>query len=216
MPRTRPPLPDPALMLVTDCVRAGGDAALAEIVERAVAGGVNIVQIREKHLPTADLVARGRRLQTAIDGRALLFVNGDVDAALQLETDGIHLPAAGPAVTEARARCGGAMLISRAVHSIEAAVRAERDGADALVLGTVFPSASHPQGGALGLDCVRAVCNRVRTPVIAIGGVTPSAASDVLCAGARGIAAIGAFLDADDPELAAREFRTAMTQPASV
>ncbi len=108
------------------------------------------------------------------------------------------------------------MLISRAVHSIEAAVRAERDGADALVLGTVFPSASHPQGGALGLDCVRAVCNRVRTPVIAIGGVTPSAASDVLCAGARGVAAIGAFLDADDPELAAREFRTAMTQPASV
>ena len=216
MSRPRPSLPQPALMLVTDAMRCGGDDVLVEVVRRAVAGGVNIVQLREKHLATADAVALGRRLGAAIEGRALLLVNGDIDAAVELEAHGVHLPASGMAVPDAISRCGGAMLISRAVHSIEAAARAERDSADVLLLGTVFPSASHPQGARLGLDGVRAVCGRVRTPVIAIGGVTSASAGDVLRAGACGVAAIGALLDSDDPEQAARELRAALAQPASV
>jgi thiamine-phosphate pyrophosphorylase len=91
------------------------------------------------------------------------------------------------------------------VHSVEAAVAAEREGVDMLVLGTVYASASHRGGDTIGLAGVRAVCDAVRLPVIAIGGITTENAADVLRAGARGVAVVGAIFDADDARRAAAE-----------
>ncbi len=79
-----------------------------------------------------------------------------------------------------------------------------------LVLGTVFPSQSHPGGPTIGLEGVREVCDAVSIPVIGIGGITAANAGDVIRAGASGVAVISAIFDADDPRAAAAELRAAI------
>ena len=202
---------EPALVLVTDAARLRGRAGrpvwdLAAIVSEAVAGGVNVVQLRERELSHHELVALGRRVRDAIAGRALLFVNGDVAAAMEIGADGVHFPE--HALSDDAAT--GALLVSRAVHSVEAAVAAQRAGADLIQLGTVFETRSHPGVPTLGVDGLREACERVAVPVIAIGGITAANAADVTRAGAAGVAVIGAIFDADDPRAAAAELRAAL------
>ncbi|MHB8684785.1 MAG: thiamine phosphate synthase [Dehalococcoidia bacterium] len=194
---------------MTDSSRLRG-RTLADVVRAAVEGGVTAVQLRDKTAPHEALLRDGAALREAIGGRALFFVNGDVDVAVALGADGVHLPEDGAPTTDVRARVGDAMLISRAVHSVEAALRAEREGADIVQAGTLFQTASKPGARTLGIDGLRAVCAEVRIPVIAIGGVTAANAGRAIEAGAAGVAVIGAIFDADDPAAAARALREAV------
>lgn len=200
---------EPALVLVTDAARLRG-RDLAAVVGEAVAGGVNVVQLRERELPHDELVALGRHVRDAIAGRALLFVNSDNAAAMEIGADGVHFPEslAGDATPT------GSLLVSRAVHSVEAAVAAQRTGADLIQLGTVFETRSHPGAPVLGIECLREVCERVAAPVIAIGGITAANAAEVMRAGAAGVAVIGAIFDADDVRAAAAELRAALAVAA--
>jgi thiamine-phosphate pyrophosphorylase len=202
-------------MLVTDATRLRG-RVLTDVVTAAVEGGVNVVQLREKSLPHDQLTRLATDLREAIAGRALLFVNSDVDAAIVSGAEGVHLPHDGPPIADVRARVGASMLISRAVHSIDEAIAAGLEGADLLVLGSVFPSPSHPGASAIGVQALRAVCARVAVPVIAIGGITPATGASVMRAGASGVAVIGAILDAGDPAVAAAALSAAIavTSPA--
>lgn len=206
---TRPALPVPALMLVTDAARLRG-RALTDVVSAAVDGGVNVVQLREKSLPHDQLVRVANDVRAAIAGRALLLVNSAVDAAVAGGAGGVHLPVSGMSIAQARARIPAPMIISRAAHSLEEAIAAEREGADALVLGSIFASASHPGVPPLGLDALHEVCAMVTIPVIAIGGITPANAVNVMRAGATGIAVIGAIIDAGDPRTAAHALADAI------
>ena len=131
------------LCLVTDRRRCGG-RALEAVVEAAVDGGVDIVQLREKDMaagPLLDLALRLRRI-TAL--RARLFVNDRVDVALAAGADGVQLGEDGIPVETARSLAGDGLLIGRSVHSVESALDASRAGADVVVFGTVFATASHP------------------------------------------------------------------------
>jgi thiamine monophosphate synthase len=114
-------------------------------------------------------------------GNARVVVNG-VD----------HLPETVPG------RCAG-----RSVHSVDAARRAEAEGCEYVVAGSVFPTSSHPGGPTGGLALIEAVARSVSIPVIAIGGITAGNARQCIDAGARGVAVISAIFDADDPKLAA-------------
>jgi thiamine-phosphate pyrophosphorylase len=138
-------------------------------------------------------------------------VNGDVEAARELGAEGVPLPESGASIDHARARAGERLLFSRAVHTVAAAVEAERAGADLLQAGTLFATASHPDAPLLGVEGLRALCDAVRIPVIAIGGITPANAREALDAGASGVAVIGAIFDADDPLEAARDLRSALS-----
>ena len=147
----------------------------------------------------------------AIARRALFFVNGDIHAAVALAADGLHLPEDGPSVEDARRLVGDEMLISRAVHSVDGALRAQHEGADLIQLGTVFETSSKPHAHPVRLEGVRKVCNAVFRPVIGIGGISHRNAAEVLRAGASGVAVIGALFDADDPRHAAAELRSAVS-----
>jgi len=212
---TVPRLPVPALMLVTDSARLRG-RDLVDVVSDAVDGGVNIVQLREKSLSHGPLIALATRLREIIDGRAIFLVNGDVDAAIDAGADGVHLPAGGVSITGARERIGTAMLMSCAVHGLEEAIAAACDGADLLVLGSVFPSATHPDGAVLGIDAVAEICTRVQIPVVGIGGVTLQNAASVMRAGAAGVAVIGAVFDAHGACAAACDLSVAIGAGARV
>lgn len=204
----KPALPRPCLMLVTDRQRARGP--LEDAVAAAVAGGVNVVQVREHDLHAGDLLRLARNLRAVTRGAALLLVNDRLDVALACGADGVHLPEAGMPPPEARWIAGPELLIGRSVHSVAGAKEAEDAGADYLVVGTVYPTTSHPGEFAAGPALVREVVAAVSLPVIAIGGITATNAGEVMRAGASGVAVVSAVLDAADVYAAARALRAAL------
>ncbi|HXF51444.1 MAG TPA: thiamine phosphate synthase [Dehalococcoidia bacterium] len=192
----------PALMLVTDRRRLRG-RSLEEVVSLAVDGGVNIVQLREKDLSARELYNLALTVRTVIRGRALFLVNDRVDVASATGADGVQLPADGLPL-DAAADVDPTLLFGQSVHSAAAAVEAQHRGADFVVLGTVFETASKPGARTLGLEGVRRAAEAVSIPVIAIGGITAENAGDVIDAGAGGVAVLSAIMDAPDPTAAAR------------
>ena len=194
----------PALCLVTDRRRLAVGRRLEDVVERAVEGGATMVQLREKDLPAAEMFSMACRLREVTRGRALLFINDRVDVALACEADGVQLGEEGLPVEAARRASGGELLLGRSVHSVERAVAAEAEGADMVVVGTIFGSESHPCASAAGVGLLRRVSDRVGVPVLAIGGVTSANVSSAIAAGASGAAVIGDIVASGDPEQAAR------------
>lgn len=170
-----------------------------------------MVQLREKDLSARELFQLGRRLLGPVrEAGAALVVNDRVDVAMALGADGAHLGGGSLSVREARQLLGGEKLVGVSVHSQEEALRAEGEGADYLVLGTVFETRSHPGLKPGGLDLVSRVTAAVRVPVVAIGGINHRNAPSVMEAGARGVAVITAILSAPDVAGATRELLQAI------
>lgn len=192
----------PVLCLVTDRGLVG-DTRLVDVVVEAAIGGVNLVQLREKDLPTRELLDLARRMRAALELLGVpLVVNSRADVAFAAGAAGVHLPADGLPVAGARAALGGACLVGRSVHSAAEAERAAGNDVDYLILGTIFPSGSHTEGPSIGVDAVRAAAGGL-VPLVGIGGITPENAGSVMAAGADGVAVISAILGRDDPRSAA-------------
>lgn len=202
------PGPLPRLMLVTDRLATRG-RDLAEVVEGAVAGGVGLVQVRERDLPEADVAALLERLVAGLRGSgARLVVNGRPALARALGL-GLHLPAAAPPAVPRVAFTG------RSVHDEDEARRAGAEGVSYVVAGPIFPTGSkpgHPGAGAALI--VRLGRVLPSTPIFAIGGLAPDRVGAVLDAGAHGIAVRSAILGAAEPARAARAFAEALTERA--
>ena len=185
---------------------------LVERVTEAVAGGVDLVQLREKDLSNEELLELAGTLLEAIGGRAKLIVNERADVALAAGAQGVQLGESGPPVSEARKTLGGDALIGRSVHSLQSAAQAEADGADFLLVGTMFASRSHPGEAPAGPGLMQQVSANSRLPLIGIGGITPENADQVIGAGASGVAVITNILAAEDPKAAAAKLKEAICQ----
>lgn len=157
-----------------------------DTARQAVAAGATVVQLRVK-ASTAEVVARGRGFGEL---GVTFVVNDDVEAALALHADGVHLGQ--DDVGAERARAAG-LLLGRSVTALDQVAALD---ADYLGAGPVWETPSkHDAEPALGLDGLRAICAAARVPVIAIGGVDASNAADCIRAGAAGVAAIRAATD---------------------
>jgi thiamine-phosphate pyrophosphorylase len=189
---------------VTDRRRLHG-ASLERVVEFAVAGGVAAVHLREPDLPVTALFALAERLRGLTGGRCALVINDRVDVALAVAADGVQLGYGSLPVAAARCAAGDRLRIGRSVHSVSEAIMAEREGADFVLLGTLYATESHPEAAPAGLELVKEARAAVRIPVIGIGGITAAKAGAVMAAGADGVAVIGAIQSAPDAEAAARE-----------
>jgi thiamine-phosphate pyrophosphorylase len=201
----------PALMLITDRSLLGA-RSIEEVCSRAVDGGVTAVQLREKDLSGCDLYEMAMTLRAVLQGRALVLINDRADVAAASGSDGVHLPERCLPVHAVRRLVGDGCIVGRSVHSVEAAVQAEREGADYVQVGAVYATESHPDATPGGVDLVRAVADAVTTPAIAVGGIDASRVRDVIDAGADGIAVIRAILTAEDPALAAMSLSTALRE----
>ncbi len=203
----------PCLMLVSDRSLCAGVDGLVAAVEAAVTGGVEDVQLREKDMPSEELLPLARHLRQAMEGRAvptgrqaLLLVNGPLAVALAAEADGVHLPEEAPPVRRPR----GGFLVGRSVHSLAAARRAEAEGVDYLIAGPVYETRSHPDREPAGLTLIEEITGSVRVPALAIGGVTAGRVEEVVRAGASGAAVISAILAQRDSQAATTEIRHAL------
>ncbi len=202
-------LPHPILCLVTDPAYGGPDA-LAAKAGAAVEGGANMVQLRDKDMPAGQLLLLAQRLRQATAGKALFMVNDRVDVALAADADGVQLGEEALPVEVARRLAGQRLLIGRSVHSAQGAVAAQRAGADFLVVGTIFPTGSHPDAPPAGLTLLTQVKAAVSIPFLAIGGVDATNVGRVMAQGSSGAAVISAILSQADPRLAARALWDAM------
>ncbi len=200
----------PALYLITDR-RATGGRPLAQVVAAALRGAERFrcvdgslplaVSLREKDLPTRELVALARELGglTAAAG-AELYINGRLDLALACGAQGIHLPSDGLVPAQVRA-LAPRLRVAVSTHTPEDVRFAAESGADFVVFGPVFPPISKP--GFLAPRDPEGLARAAAAspaPVLALGGITPARADVCRKAGARGLACIGALMSAGDPE----------------
>lgn len=196
------------LYLVTDRQRTAG-RPLLDVVDAALRGGVDAVQLREKDLSgdaLLKLAARLRKLTRRYGAR--LLVNDRIDIALAVDADGIHLPVDSFAPADARRMLGAGALIGASTHSVEQARAAAAGGADFVAFGPVFDTPSKRSFGTpVGLDALAQATQAVTVPVLAIGGVTAERVRSLRECGAHGIAVIAAILEADDPRAAAAALR---------
>jgi thiamine-phosphate diphosphorylase len=165
------------------------------IVSSAAAGlgaaqRATIFQLRAPGLSTAALEREASSLVASAS--VPVVVSSRCDVVLACAAAGVNLPERDIAIRDARALLGN-RLIGRSVHSLEGALEAERDGADYMIYGPVWPTVSHPGVAPVGIEALSRVARAVRIPVIAIGGVTEERIADVHAAGASGFAAIGMF-----------------------
>ncbi|MDR1950525.1 MAG: thiamine phosphate synthase [Spirochaetaceae bacterium] len=196
------------LYLCTDRVLALG-RPITEAVEAAIAGGVTMVQLREKDASTGEFYRIAREvLAVTRPFHVPLVINDRLDIALAIGAEGLHMGQSDLPLPAARRLAGKDMFIGLSASTVEEALRAQAEGADYLGVGAVYPTGSKADAGEVislqGLAEIRAA---VKIPVVGRGGVNAGNAAEVMAAGADGIALISGILSQPDIQEAARNLR---------
>jgi thiamine-phosphate pyrophosphorylase len=193
-------------MLITNRKRAA--LPLEALVEQACEAGVSLVQLREKNLDGKPLFHLAQSLREVTSHHnAKLLVNSRLDIALAIDADGLHLPEhALPVQTVKRFFSN---LVGRSVHSVEGAKEAEESGADYLLFGHIFETASK-ESEPRGLNALQAVCNAVSIPVYAVGGITPERVRKCVECGAFGVAVMNGIMSTSNVKRVVSEYLNAL------
>lgn len=185
-----------------------GKQSLYEQVESALKGGATCVQLREKELDEEAF------LKEAIEISALckqygvpFFINDNVEIAVKCHADGIHVGQEDMEAIQVRQRVGKDMIIGVSVHSVEEALEAVRNGADCLGVGTMFSTSTKTDVNILPKETLRAICDAVDIPVVAIGGIGKTNISRLAGTGVDGVALVSAIFGAEDIENECRLLR---------
>ena len=181
------------LYAVTDRAWVGGQT-LYQQVESALKGGVTCVQLREKEL----------------DEEA--FINDNVDIAIRCHAEGIHVGQEDMAAAQVRQRVGDEMMIGVSVHSVEEALEAVRHGADCLGVGAAFSTHTKEDVDVLPEGMMKAICDAVDIPVVAIGGIHKENLLRLKGTGVNGVALVSAIFGAEDIEAECRELKALAEQ----
>ena len=186
-----------------------GERSLAEIIEEAIAGGVTMIQIREKNACTREFFEMACVARNITKARRIpLVVNDRLDVALASDADGLHIGQSDLPLNAVRKIAGSKLFIGVSAGTVEDALAAEKDGADYLGIGAVFPTGSKDDAGsAIGLEGLARICAAVKIPVVGIGGIGLANAADVMKAGAAGIAVISAILAQKDIKAASETLK---------
>jgi thiamine-phosphate pyrophosphorylase len=199
---------DSSLYVVLDRTAARG-RDLVELLALALAGGSRMIQLREKEWPSGRLLPLAEKLRAACAAAGATFiVNDRVDLALAVGADGVHLGQDDLPARAARPLLRPGMILGISTHSVEQARAAQADGADYVAVGSMFATTSKADFQLVGPDLMRKLRGEIRVPLVGIGGITPDNVSEVIQAGADGVAVISAVCAAPDPKAAAARFLT--------
>ena len=180
-----------------DALREG----LLEDTRAALEGGMTYVQMREKGDPMTEdeLLTEALALKALCEEYGVPFViDDDVELAVKCGADGVHVGQSDMACVEARRALGSAKVVGVSAQTVEQAVQAEKDGADYLGVGAVFPTGSKDDADDVSHDTVKAICEAVNIPVIAIGGISKNNVGQLAGLGLDGVAVISAIYASDD------------------
>jgi thiamine-phosphate pyrophosphorylase len=186
-------------------------AAAARVVEPALRGGVDIVQLRDKSASDDEIVRAGRELRELCHAHGALFlVNDRPDLALACDADGVHVGQDDMPVADARAIVGRDRILGTSTHAPEQVDAAENADVDYYAAGPVFETPTKLGRPATGWDLIAYAAGRATKPWFAIGGIDATNAAAAAAAGAERIVVVRAIRDADDPEAVARALRAAL------
>jgi thiamine-phosphate pyrophosphorylase len=181
---------------------------LVEVMEEAILGGADIVQLRDKTGTKREVLQKARALRELTRRYGVTFiVNDHLDVALACDADGVHLGQDDLPLPEARRILGDGKIIGVSTHAIEEARRAAAEGADYIGVGPVFPTNTKANAVPVTTAYVRQVAAEIRIPFVAIGGITLQNVEQVLEAGARRICAVSAIVGSADVRGTCQAFR---------
>lgn len=188
-----------------------------ELAKLAIRGGADLIQLREKRIPTSQLLDIAKTIRELCRTSGVTFiVNDRVDIALLSGADGVHLGSEDFPLFEARRLLGSHKMIGATASSLEEALNLEKQGASYVGFGHIFPTQSKAKlTPPKGVDALKKICQSLRIPVLAIGGINRDNLLKVVEAEPWGVAVIGAVCASDDPEKATRQLKEALAQPSS-
>lgn len=189
------------------------DGSLAEAVEKALAGGVTCVQLREKHLPFDEFLRTAKEIKSLCQSYHVPFIVDDnLDIALACDADGLHIGQNDMPAAKARKLLGPDKILGVSAQTVEQAIAACRDGADYLGVGAVFPTGTKTDAVEVPLDTLKTITAAVDIPVVAIGGINADNIAELSGTGIAGAAVVSAIFAQEDIKKAAANLRQLMVK----
>lgn len=184
------------------------DETLENQVEKALQGGATFLQLREKSLDDDIFLAEAKEIQKLCKKYQVPFViNDNVDIALAIDADGVHVGQSDMEALDVRKRLGPDKIIGVSAQNVQQALLAQKHGADYLGVGAVFPTGSKDDAEDVSFETLKVICQAVDIPVIAIGGITKENVSELKGSGICGIAVISAIFAQKDIKAATKELK---------
>jgi len=169
------------------------------ILEKLIAGGIDMVQLRGKNQSIDQLsVLAEKLLRLTMPGKIPLIANDHAEIAQRLDVQGIHVGQDDESIETVRAQLKRPIVVGKSTHSVEQATAAEREGADYIGFGPIFSTPTKPEYTPIGLSQIREVHERVSIPIFCIGGIKLENLEDVLAAGAKRVVIVSGLLQAND------------------
>lgn len=198
---------DLLLYAVTDRAWLNGET-LYKQVEKTLKGGTTFVQLREKNLDEESFLEEAVEIKELCKKYKVPFViNDNVDIAVKMNADGVHVGQSDMEAGDVRAKLGPDKIIGVSAQTVEQALLAQERGADYLGVGAVFQTGSKDDADDVSHETLKAICDAVDIPVIAIGGITKNNVSELSETGICGIAVISAIFAQKDIEKATKELK---------
>ena len=175
-------------------------------IEEAIKGGVTVVQIREKTAETLDFYNLALKVKEITTRHNVpLIINDRVDVALAIDADGVHVGQSDMPCDVTRRLIGEDKILGVSASTVDEAQKAEKDGADYIGTGAVFPTATKDDAPSVTKEELKEVVDSIEIPVVAIGGITLENAHELTDTGIAGLSVVSAIMSADNPKKASQE-----------
>lgn len=188
-----------------------GEETLYDQVKKALDGGATFVQLREKKLDREDFLAEALEIQKLCREYGVPFViNDEVSIAKDIDADGVHVGQSDMEAMDVRKVLGPDKILGVSAQTVEQAIIAEKHGADYLGVGAVFATGSKDDADDVSHETLKAICEAVSIPVIAIGGITKENVSELAGSGICGVAVISAIFGQNDIKKATEDLKVSV------
>ena len=195
---------DLSLYLVTD--DSSDEEKFLNTIEEGIKGGVSVVQIREKTAETLDFYNLALKVKKITSKYNVpLIINDRVDVALAIDAEGIHVGQSDMPCDITRKLIGNDKILGVSAATISEAKKAEKDGADYIGTGAVFPTATKDDAPSITKKDLKEIVESINIPVVAIGGITLDNACELLDTGISGLSVVSAIMSAENPKKASEE-----------
>jgi len=187
--------------------------SVKETAKLVIDGGADAIQLREKTISDSDFISLAGEIREITTNKGTLFIINDrVNVARELNADGVHLGQHDMSVLEARNIIGNEKIIGVSTHNIKQARQAQKDGADYIAVGPVYPTSTKDYEPSVGLKVVQEVSREINVPIFAIGAITLENLDGVVKAGVSSVAVCSAIINSKDIYSSTKRFKTKLSQ----